>query len=135
MKPFLVFTTLILTALFSLAALATGIAPVPEVDLFAKLAELVLNWGSLGSLAKGMIIVAILTQGMKQITDFKYKNLMVVIFSVAYGVLQMMVSDVSLSSAFVTVLVSGGGAVAIYNVAKPFLKSMPFLDFLKLGSK
>lgn len=134
-KMILFFTTILTMMILSTVAFATEIAQVPEVEIFSKLAELILNWGAMGSLAKGMIIVTIAVQAIKQISDFKYKNLLVSILSVAYGIFQVMVNDVSFGSAFVTVLVSGGGAIVIYNAAKPFLKSIPFLKFLNLGSK
>lgn len=129
------FILFICMLLVTTMAFATGLAPVPEVDLFAKLSELLMSWSSLGSLSKGVLIILILTQIIKQMTDFEYKRLLVVILSVIYGVFQLMIGDTSFGSAVVITLISGGGAVALYVVCKPFLKSFSFLDFLKLGKK
>ena len=133
MKLFMSMIAVLLVMIMPILGYAQGLAPLPEIDLFAKLAELLMSWGSLGSLAKGSIVILILVQIAKQMTDFKYKRLLVALFSVAYGVMQMMISEVSLSSAMIAVLISGGGAMVIYSAAQPFLKSIPFFDFLKLG--
>lgn len=124
-----------ITNVFMGVSFAQVLPPVPEVDLFEKIADLILNWKSMGTIAKGSVIVMVLTQIVKQVKDFKYKNVLVALLAIAYGVFEAMTGDVSVKSAIVTVMFSGGGAVFLYNALKPFLKSIPFLDFLNLGSK
>lgn len=114
---------------------AQEIGTVPEVDIFEKVAELILNWESMGTIAKGSLIVMILTQVVKQISDFEYKNIVVAVLAIAYGVFEALVGDVSVGSAIVTVMFSGGGAVFLYNALKPILKKIPFFSFLNLGSE
>lgn len=123
--------------LFAQMSFANELPQIPEADLFAKLAELILNWGALSSMMKGSLIVIILTQVVKQLSDeFKYKNLLVAIFSVLYGVFQLLAGDVSSTlGAVVSVLFTSGGALLLYNALKPFLKNVKFLSFLDLGKR
>jgi hypothetical protein len=105
-------------------------ASVPEINPLTALGELVLNYNGLSSMAKGILFVNILVQVVKQTSDFQHKRLLVVLFSVVYGVLEYMSAGGNFVSAFVAVLISGGGAMALYEVAKPLLKN---ISFLKIG--
>jgi hypothetical protein len=105
-------------------------ASVPEINPLTALGELVLNYNSLSSMAKGILFVNILVQVVKQASDFQHKRLLVVLFSVVYGVLEYMSAGGNFVSAFVAVLISGGGAMALYESAKPLLKN---ISFLKIG--
>lgn len=115
------------------AAMSTALAvegSVPEINPLLALGELILNYNGLSSMAKGILFVNILVQVVKQASDFEHKRLLVVLFSVVYGVLEYMSAGGSFVSAFVAILVSGGGAMALYEVAKPLLKN---ISFLKIG--
>jgi len=127
---------IIIATLMMMATLAFAQSMgVPDANPLQKLGELVLNWENLSSLMKGSLAVLILVQVIKQVTDFKYKRLLVTLLSIGYGVLQMLIGDANLSQAIIAVLISGGGASALYEVLKPFLRSIPLFDFLKLGDK
>lgn len=117
--------------------LMTGMAfaqsiEIPEVNVLEKLGNLVLNWNAMSDLMKGSIIVMVIAQVIKQASHFKYKRFLVVILSVIYGVGQMVIGGEGLGGAIVSVLVSGGGAMAIYESLKPLLKN---ISFLQIGDK
>jgi len=109
------------------------LTPVPEVNIFEEIARIVMNWGSMSDLAKGSVLVLVLTQAVKQVKDFQYKNALVAVFSVLYAIIQMMISGSSLMAAATTALFTMGGAVLIYNAIKPLLAKIPALSFLNIG--
>jgi hypothetical protein len=129
MKGFINLMLVVALALMTGMAFAQGIE-VPPINVLEELGKLVLNWNTLPDLMKGSVIVMILVQVVKQAKDFKYKRFLVVALSVLYGVGQMVLGGESLSAAIVAVLVSGGGAIALYEALKPLLKNV---NFLKIG--
>lgn len=133
-KSFALITLAISLSLISFMAFGQAIEPLPEVNIFEQLGALVLSWASLSSLAKGSIAVLILTQVVKQVSDFEYKNVVVTLMSVIYAVIQMMIDGTTSTAAITMALFSMGGAVLIYNAIKPALLKIPFFSFLKLGS-
>jgi len=107
---------------------------VPEVNVLEQLGQLVIGWSALGAIAKASAFVLITVQVMKQ-ASFKYKRIAVIVMSIVYGVLQLVIGGESPVAASMAVLVSGGGAVALYNALKPLLKKVKFLSFLDLGKE
>ncbi len=92
---------------------------VPDGDPLAALLALIANWKSSAPLALGMGVVALLTQVFKKFFPaFPYTRVVVTVLACAYGVLAGVVQGLPLLSVVVTVLISGGGAVAIYEAAK-----------------
>jgi hypothetical protein len=131
MNKLLAFITLGITLLLaSFVAMAQGMN-VPEVDVIKHLGELVLNWNNMPDLLKGSAFVLILTQVVKKMSDFEYKRLLVTLLSFVYGVGQLVIGGQELSGALVSMLVAGGGAVALYEALKPLLKKLG----LDVGSK
>lgn len=120
---------------FCASVFGQDIQPLPDVNIFEQIASLVMNWGAMGDLAKGSVIVMVLAQVVKQVKDFEYKNLVVAVLSVLYASIQVAISGSSISVAVTTALFSMGGAVLIYNALKPILLKIPALSFLKLGKK
>ena len=128
----------------SLAALAglvigpayasTGGAIVPEINPLEKLGELITNWSAMSDLSKGVLFVAIVVQVLKQAVDFQYKRLAVVVLSLLYGVGQLVLGGESALAATVSVLISGGGAMLLYEALKPILKKFAIFSKLKLGN-
>lgn len=118
----------------NVAMAQSGVA-VPDVNALEKLGELVLNWSTMSDLSKGVLFVLILVQVLKQSVDFPYKRLAVVFLSILYGAGQLILGGESALSATMAVLVSGGGAIALYEALKPILKKIPFLQKLKLGKE
>lgn len=126
--------TLLVATVFTFAVFFTSIAlaqpTVPEINPLTAIGELIMNWGGMSDLAKGVLFVNIMVQVIKQAVDFQYKRTLVVVFSVIYGIAQMVMGGESAMGATVAVLVSGGGAMALYEVLKPLLKK---IKFLKIG--
>jgi hypothetical protein len=122
----------LLTHILLNTAMAAGII-VPEVNPFETLAELISNWGSMSGLAKGMVFVLVTVQIVKQASDFQHKRLVVLLASIMYGIGQLVMAGQSVSASIIAVLVSGGGAMALYEFIKPALKKYKFFSFLELG--
>lgn len=109
--PF-IFTALILTPILSFA----DVPVVPDSDPLALVLQLIMQWKTMGPLAGGMLVVMILTQVIKKFApEFKYKRLLVTALSCVYGVILGVSQGLPVLSVLVAVLVTGGGAVAIYN--------------------
>lgn len=126
MKVFLV----LILSIFTMAVY--GQVAVPDVDITAKLLEMFASWKTMSPLLKGIGFVMIITQVVKQITGFKYQRLLVTILAIIYGALDAMIGGGSAVSSLMTILISGGGASALYELLKPLLSKISFLDFLKL---
>ena len=131
MKKFRIIFAALAAIFFTATAFAQIV--VPEINVWEQISQLALNWGSMTTLAKGTLFVLIATQLVKQATDFEYKRVLVALLSIAYGVFQKLTGDMSLSAAVMSVLISMGGAMMLYEALKPFLREIPFFSFLKLS--
>jgi hypothetical protein len=120
MKKLFAFCLLLITSLmiFAFSALA-DLPAVPDGDPLTLLLNLVMNYKTMGPLALGVAGVTVVMQVLKKfVGDFKYKRLVVTALSVAYAVLLSLVSGLSLLQAAVAALITGGGAVALYEAIK-----------------
>jgi hypothetical protein len=125
MVKFLSFVALVF--LFSVGAYAQVVEPfpIPDVDPLAQLLLLVANWKAMGPLALGMGLVVLSVQILKRFAaGFKYSRVAVTMLSVLYGVLLSVQSGMSFMNACLAVVITGGGAVAIYEAWKGISKSL-----------
>lgn len=114
---------LFLLSMFSVIAFGQEF-PVPDVDPFPALFELIKNWKSLSPLAIGMTGIVVTIQVLKMFfTNFKYGRLAVTVLSVLYAVLLKKTAGIGSLDAVISVIIVGGGAVAIYEAWKG-LKSL-----------
>lgn len=92
----------------------------PEVDPAQLIIQLVTNWKSMGPIAIGMAFVVLSGQAIKSFVaeDFKYKRLLVLVLSLAYGALFSVSQGKGVLEALVITFVTGGGAVALYEALK-----------------
>ncbi len=105
--------------LISTLAFAQGVPPVPDVDPLAKLVELLTHFQTMSPIAIGLAVVVIGTQALKKFfPNWPYNRLTVSVLSVLYGLGQALLGGASWTSAGVLVLITGGGAVAIYEAWK-----------------
>lgn len=109
------YVLLLLFAPFS--AFAQG--AVPDGDPLQMLLNLVTNFKTLGPLGAGILFVTILTQVLKKyFPNFEYYRLAVTALAVIYSVLVSLTQGLSFVNALVMALITGGGAVALYEAAK-----------------
>ena len=95
------------------------IEPIPDVDPLAKLLELILNFKTMSPLAIGMVVIVIGTQLLKKLLPaWPYNRLTVAILSSLYGIVFAFSQGITWSNALVMVLITGGGAIAIYEAWK-----------------
>lgn len=99
---------------------------IPDGDPFALLLNLFMNYKAMAPLAIGASLVVIVVQLLKKsIGDFPYKLAVVAVLSVVYSVLMSLAGGVSLVQALVAALITGGGAIAIYEaIVNPVSKAM-----------
>jgi hypothetical protein len=120
MKKLFAFLLLLITSLtlFALSALA-DLPSVPDGDPLSLALNLAMNFKTMGPLALGIAGVTIVMQVLKKfVGDFKYKRVVVAGLSVGYAVLLSVTSGLSWLQALIAALVTGGGAVAIYEAIK-----------------
>lgn len=113
-------SAIVLTVLFFLPVLAFADLPVvPDMDPVASVLALLSNWKSSAPLVLGMGIVSLAVQVLKKFApEFKYKRFLVTALSCAYGVILGVSQGMPPLSVILAVLVTGGGAVAIYEAFK-----------------
>lgn len=105
-------------AMFTFSAFGQSF-PVPDVDPFPALFELIKNWKTLSPLAIGMTGIVVIIQVIKMFfTNFKYGRVAVTVLSVAYAVLLKKSEGIGSLDAAISVIIVGGGAVAIYEAWK-----------------
>lgn len=120
---------ILLASLFFFGAAAHGQVlepfPVPGVDPLAELMLLIRDWKAMSPLALTIGIVILTVQMIKSFAPgFKYTRLAVTICSVIYGVLLSVQQGMSWQNALVVVVITGGGAVAIYEAWKGLSKAL-----------
>jgi hypothetical protein len=120
MKKYLAFALLLL-----LPCLAFADIVVPDVDPLTELLQLITQWASLAPLIRASLGIVVVVQVFKKfVPNFKYLNIVVVLGGVLYGFLQSLASGLSLVNALTFVLLTSGGAVAIYGLLKDQLNSI-----------
>ncbi len=110
---------LVILPLFALAA--DGVLPLPEADVVSLLLKLATDWKSMGALAIGAVVTLLTVQAIKAFVpeQWKFKRLITVVVSIIYSVIAGLVLPGSnIATVLVTILVTGGGASAIYEGLK-----------------
>ena len=98
---------------------------VPEGDPLSALLALVTNWSAMSPLAIASGVIVLLVQGFKKFfPGFQYLKFVVVFGGVGYGFVQALVSGMTALNAGVFILLTSGGAVAIYELFKTPLNAM-----------
>lgn len=95
--------------------------PIPEGDVAAILIGLASNWKALGiiGIISGLTIVSV--QAIKKFVsdEWKYKRLTVLAISIVYSILSgLVVPGSNVVSVVITVFLTSGGAMALYEAAK-----------------
>lgn len=124
------YCVLALALVFGAQAFAQVLQPVPEGDAFASLMALIANAKTMGGVAIGAAVVAIIAQLLKspfvggffEKLDPKIKRLVVFVLGQLYGVLFMISQGVGAVQALLVAVFSSGGAVALYELIKPFFE-------------
>ena len=97
---------------------------VPDVEPIAQLLSLSSGWNSMSPIAIGSVLVVLAMSIIKKFVgeDMKWKRLVVALLSSAYAVLLSLTMGLGVLPAIVAALVTGGGAMAIYEAYKGLKK-------------
>lgn len=118
MKKILLAVTILST---SFALMAQSAFPEPSGDITALLLNLATNYKTLGMFGIMSILIVLSTQAVKQWVnpEWKFKRLIVLIMSIAYSIISaLVIPGANVVSVIVTVFVSSGGAVALYEALR-----------------
>lgn len=110
----------VLTMLFVTVARAADFA-VPDGDIAAMLLNLATNYKTLGVIGIISVVTLVSVQVIKKFVpeEFKWKRLIVLGVSIVYSVLSgVLVPGSSVVSVIITVFLTSGGAVALYEALK-----------------
>lgn len=122
MKKIVLFTMMALTmALMSFAVLAQASFPEPQGDITALLLEIAQNYKTLGLMGILSTLIVLSVQLIKRVVseEWKYKRLLTLVLSIVYSVLSgLVVPGANAVSVIVTVFLSSGGAIALYEALK-----------------
>lgn len=122
MKKIVLFTMMALTmALMSFAVFAQASFPEPQGDITQLLLQIATNYKTLGLMGILSILIVLSVQGIKKFVseEWKYKRLLTLVMSIIYSVLSGLVVDgANVVSVIVTVFVSSGGAIALYEALR-----------------
>ena len=105
---------------FSVSAFAQDF-PIPDGDITAFLLKLASDYKTLGLMGSLAIVTLLTVQAIKSWVDetWKYKRLTVLAVSIAYSVIAgLVVPGSNAVTVIVSVFVSSGGAVALYEALK-----------------
>jgi len=106
---------------FSFSAFAQAEFPIPDGDITALLLKLATDYKTLGLMGSLAIATLLTVQAVKAWVDenWKYKRLTVLGVSIAYSVIAgLVVPGSNAVTVVVSVFVSSGGAVALYEALK-----------------
>lgn len=95
--------------------------PIPEGDITALLLKLATDYKTLGLVGALSVAILLTVQAIKAWVDdkWKYKRLLTLSVSIVYSVLAgILVPGSNLATVIITVFVSSGGAVALYEALK-----------------
>jgi len=122
MKRVLLFTMMALTvALMSFGLMAQVSFPEPQGDITALLLEIATNYKTLGLMGILSIAIVLSVQLIKKFVseEWKYKRILTLGMSIIYSVLSgLIVPGANTVSVIVTVFVSSGGAIALYEALR-----------------
>ena len=119
--------TMLFALSFTLVFMAIGFAqdvgafPEPQGDITALLLNLASNYKTLGLFGILSILIVISVQGIKRFVsdEWKYKRLLTLLMSIVFSVLSgLVVPGANTASVIVTVFVSSGGAIALYEALR-----------------
>lgn len=117
--PFIL-TALILSPAFAFASEPGSVLVPPTDQLGEVLLNLITNYKTMGPIGIGIAAVILLTAAISAfVGEGAWKRLIVTILSVAYSVmLPLFDQSMTLGAVLVAVLITAGGAVAIFEAAK-----------------
>lgn len=116
----LLFSALFFVSTFAMAQDAVAF-PEPSGDVTALLLKLATDYKTLGLFGILSVVIVLSVQAIKAWVNpqWKYKRLLTLIMSVIYSVISgLVVPGASAVSVIVTVFVSSGGAIALYEGLK-----------------
>lgn len=121
--------SVIFTIFFALAAYPVVVfgqdAGVPEVDPIAALVDLIKNWKAITPIGLGIGVVTILVGAIRKFASgFKYSRVAVAVLSAVYGILLAVTEGLGWGDGAIFALLTGGGAVAIYEAWKGTKKTV-----------
>ncbi len=117
-KTWMAPVTAVLFFLLASSAYA-GVLDIPDGDPFATLLNLVLNWSAVAPFAKAVAVIVFLVQALKKFAPgFQYLRTVVIVGGVVAAILQSIASGMTIQNAVVFVLLTSGGAIAIYELFK-----------------
>lgn len=104
--------------LFACAFLfADGALDIPDSDPLSVLLALVQNAKTLAPLSIASLVIMFIVQVFKKLfPNFLYTRFVVVIGGVIYGVIHQLLTGLSLVNSLAFILITSGGAVAIYEL-------------------
>lgn len=120
MKKLMLFFAMMVFTVISFAQ-DVGAFPEPQGDITALLLQLATNYKTLGLFGILSILIVLSVQAVKKFVseDWKYKRLLTLVISIAYSVISgLVVPGSNAVSVIVTVFVSSGGAVALYEALR-----------------
>lgn len=124
-KKLMLFLTIAVTMTLFITAFAfaqeAGSFPEPSGDVTALLLKLATSYKTLGLFGILSIAIVLSVQAVKSWVNpnWKYKRLLTLFMSIAYSVISgLVVPGANVVSVIVTVFVSSGGAVALYEALK-----------------
>lgn len=116
-------TKLLIASMALVSGVAMASIVVPDGDALQLLLQLLTQWSSLSPLAIGSILIVIAMQVLKMFAgDFKFKRLAVVLLGCIYAVIQSRIQGLDIGNAVVLMLISSGGAVALFEAIKPLIE-------------
>ncbi len=104
-----------------LVAMAQAAFPIPDADVSAVLLNLGTNYKTLGILGIVALSTLLTVQAVKYFVpeNFKYKRLLTLAVSILYSVLSgLLLPGANVVSVVVTVFISSGGAMALFEASK-----------------
>ena len=113
--------TFALFALFPLLAFGFDVPELDYASLFSAVVALVVNVKTWGFILSGMALIVILMNVLnKFVPAFPLKPVIVVVLAVAYGVFQYVSQGQGVFEALFQTLVSGRGAMMIYDAIRAY---------------
>lgn len=117
-------------AVIAFAQTEIGGFPIPDADVTALLLKLATDYKTLGWIGGLSIAVLLTVQGIKAwvANEWKYKRLLTLVVSIIYSIIAgLVVPGSNPATVVITVFISSGGAVALYEALKGagIIKSKP----------
>lgn len=109
------------TLLFAMKVFAQADFPIPEADITKLLLTLATDYKTLGTMGIISILTLLTVQAVKAwvAEDWKYKRLLTLSVSIVYSIISgVIIPGSNPATVIVTVFISSGGAVALYEALK-----------------